>query len=484
MPLLRNFKATMFDIPTPQSYSQQGNLRHFVESSQEYAYKNWMDLKWLYVRGMIVEAENGRLCNTAKIFYQIIDDAETEECKHRFAGLVAWYLAKQFNNYSLVCDCTLMLHYDMRFKGNNIPLFETVFTRCARRGKDIVLAILLEKCLQYDKINHKRELKTFLTKSVILGLANPAFKSAIIFGLSDHINVVGFTPLHFAAIEGHVGAVHVLLNYLDKIGQTCFLPTSTCGEINLPLYHGWTPLHLAALAGHPDVVRVLLNNMRLNKLDLVSAKTGEENIHDCPDSMSYTALHCAVIGSTRNPQGCLEAARQLISFGAQINIGDRSDNKPLHWACKLNNLDMVQVLFENGDQIRKGNLPNIDIGNAHGNSAMHIACAAGHLEIVKYLHPTEEEKKRRELLGLNQRYADLSKRDQASSTPFHVAIENEHVEIVKYMALLRYQRFDQKNNDGNYKYKPEELARSLDTDKGREMETIIKQAILKKQAYR
>ncbi|MFO0806933.1 MAG: ankyrin repeat domain-containing protein [Gemmataceae bacterium] len=55
-----------------------------------------------------------------------------------------------------------------------------------------------------------------------------------------------YTPLHWAAREGHARAAAVLINYKANMNADCG--------------NGWTPLHLAALGGHLDVVKTLVEN--------------------------------------------------------------------------------------------------------------------------------------------------------------------------------------------------------------------------------
>jgi hypothetical protein len=55
-----------------------------------------------------------------------------------------------------------------------------------------------------------------------------------------------FTPLHWAAREGHARAAAMLIAYKAN-------KNADCG-------HGWSPLHLAAREGHLDVVKLLVEH--------------------------------------------------------------------------------------------------------------------------------------------------------------------------------------------------------------------------------
>jgi ankyrin repeat protein len=58
----------------------------------------------------------------------------------------------------------------------------------------------------------------------------------------------GWSPLHAAAEEGHVGTVIFLLN------NGADLAAVTKGT-----HSKWTPLHLAAKKGHLEIVNIFLN---------------------------------------------------------------------------------------------------------------------------------------------------------------------------------------------------------------------------------
>ena len=120
------------------------------------------------------------------------------------------------------------------------------------------------------------------------------------------------TPLHAASQEGHVDAVHVLLDhgaYVNPQDDT-----------------NWTPLHFASTGGHLEVVRLLLEH----KAAL-----------DAQSRAGNTPLYLA-LGHH------LEIVRLLLSHGADVHIRGESNRTPFEAATAARRHDIAQLLLEHG----------------------------------------------------------------------------------------------------------------------------------------
>jgi len=88
--------------------------------------------------------------------------------------------------------------------------------------------------------------------------------------------------------------------------------------------------------------------------------------------------------------GRLDVMKFLVSREeCDLNIQDKNGNTPLHHACHLKELNVVQVLLENKFStnilnMKRETAQKIPL-NRNGDCLLHIACQWGDAAIVKYL---------------------------------------------------------------------------------------------------
>ena len=183
------------------------------------------------------------------------------------------------------------------------------------------------------------------------------------------------TPLHWAAMMGHIDVVKFLcVNGADK-GAQC--------QANS------TPLHKAAAYDHLDVVQYLCdrgadvevsNNEELTPLHLATMN-GHFRVLQC--LYEHGADKEAMCGDGWTPvmsaasEGHLYVVKYLCDKGASTDARDNGGNAPLHAAVQQGYLDVVQYLCEQG--------ADIHARNSEGKKPIHEAVRCGKLEVFKYL---------------------------------------------------------------------------------------------------
>jgi ankyrin repeat protein len=128
----------------------------------------------------------------------------------------------------------------------------------------------------------------------------------------------GMTALHWAAQNGNVDIMHILLYAGASVQATTRLG-------------GYTPLHMASMRGSEAAVRLLLDNG--SKPDVLT-------------STGVTALHFAA------QAGRPQAIQALLAGGADVNAKDTySGRTPLMFATAANRLDAIETLIRAGADI-------------------------------------------------------------------------------------------------------------------------------------
>jgi ankyrin repeat protein len=149
----------------------------------------------------------------------------------------------------------------------------------------------------------------------------------------------GYTPLHWAAMEGHKDVAELLLANRAEINATSNKRrTPVIAEVNgrkvigeILKNQGFAPLHEAVLNGHKDVVELLL------------AKGADVNIKD---ASGFAALHWAA--QNRNGKNTAEL---LLANKADVNTKDKNDFTPLHYAAEHGLTTVVELLLNYGADV-------------------------------------------------------------------------------------------------------------------------------------
>jgi len=228
--------------------------------------------------------------------------------------------------------------------------------------------------------------------------------------------IAGTTPLHVATYEGHIKTVEALLSSRDlnvnkrrDNGQSALFIACyhrNTALLSLLLSHPDIEIHSSAVLvasqkGHVPVVRQLLDAgmdvdeilqdfdfqtplnvaIRNSHVDLVEflisrgADVNKLDQHGC----SPLLLACK-----RRPAHLERIVKCLVAAGARTDVGE---SNPIHYACSLGNIQVVQVLLEETPSLvsQDAQQDNPTHSIFQGDLPIHVATRSGHYQLVKFL---------------------------------------------------------------------------------------------------
>ena len=187
------------------------------------------------------------------------------------------------------------------------------------------------------------------------------------------ISEKGDTPLHWAAIGGHVAVIRALLTAgADIAAEGPWHQNYDFGQ----------PLHWATRGGSTDAVKELL---AVGADVHIRTKNGR------------TALQEA------GRWGSADAVKALLAAGADVHVRDNHGGTALHGAGSSGSADAVKALLAAG----------ADVGarNNHGRTALHIASQVGSVDVG---------------MALLAAGAEMNAADDDGWTPLHHAVSRGH----------------------------------------------------------
>jgi len=222
----------------------------------------------------------------------------------------------------------------------------------------------------------------------------------------NRANKVGETPLSLACENDRYFVVSILLKQVG-IRVNHFAPSSSRWR---------TPLGICIEHGHYSLIVLLLQKYDVD-VNLVAPKDGT------------TALHLACeLGD------CFVVGQLLTHDGVVVNSKNSSGTTALYLACKLGHSLVVQrLLTHDGVDVNSPDLA--------GRTPLYVACQNGHLEVVQLLLyfglvNSPDLQGRTLLLSFFKRHmipkhVDVNSPDIKGQTPFYVACQNGHLDVVQ-----------------------------------------------------
>lgn len=203
-----------------------------------------------------------------------------------------------------------------------------------------------------NKVNENPQPVDSLHKSLSQGISGKAFSKIIKKASNiDQTDSKGQSFLHVCASRGLLDCIRVLLK------KGC--------NVNLQDNMGYTPLHCAAIERRLDSCLLLLETKSID----VSILNNEKS----------NVLHYLVRIQVDDSNSILfrSVLDLLISKGININMGNKHNEAPIHFACMKRNIHTVAFLLERG--------ADCNFRTSFRETPLHYAVRAGSIKLVRML---------------------------------------------------------------------------------------------------
>jgi len=271
----------------------------------------------------------------------------------------------------------------------------------------------------------------------------------------DQIDLLGQTPLHWAARNGHKAAVRLLLEHNAEvdaknfIGETALHLAASDGhekmvglllekgaDVNAKDSDNQTPLHWAAKNGHKEIVELLLKSgasvdaisrangiVQIEKLD-VNERDFEAMIEGGMTALQETNINTMVV----NSRASMRIAKVNVKEGG-VNVRIEGGMTALHWAVMNRYKEIVELLLESGatvDAMAEANGMVMQIGELEVNEGgASVRTEGGMTVYVNGMVMQIEE------LDVNEGGVNI--RIEGGMTALYWAIRNGYKEIVELL---------------------------------------------------